>query len=111
MQNSELLPLRLKPVNSAIRKGRLGWFGRAERKENTDLIKRCTKIKIGVRQRLGRKSRETGGTRGGRCNANCTSRFCHVSNFKHQITCITMRDAVGGAPFPNTLPLAPNQAF
>jgi len=80
MQNSELL--RLKPVNSAIRKGRLGWFGRAERKDNIDLIKRCTKIKIGVRQRLGRKSGETGGTRGGRCNANCTSRFCHVSKFQ-----------------------------
>jgi len=109
MQNSELL--RLKPVNSAIRKGRLGWFGRAERKDNIDLIKRCTKIKIGVRQRLGRKSGETGGLVGDAVMQIVPLDFVTFQNFKHQITCITMRDAVGGVPFRNTPPLAPNQAF
>lgn len=38
--------LRLEPVSFVIGKGRLGWFGGVEYKDDTEWIKHCAAIKI-----------------------------------------------------------------
>lgn len=55
--NAELMSeMGLEPVSLVIQKGRLRWFGRVERKDDADWVKRCMKMEVkGTRPQGGQR--------------------------------------------------------